>query len=191
MVSLYPDLSEPWSDEEEPLSQAAPRGRDSLDHSRSHRPTPNHLGRENSSKRGGGRGESGVRREEGSDSINLDDFQELYLRNAARPVPAASDEAPVQRRGASFKASPGRERSRAEEEEDGWSRGKRVVSAGVRWVAGARWWKKALLGSLLGLVFAAVLSELQLGKTRKGACSKCVRVFSVLCIHDSTIGCAA
>lgn len=162
MVSLYPDLNDPWSDEEEPgVGQYASSG-EPRDHAGYHaspvqQNVPNH--------HGGGRGRAGTRGADFTDTVNLSDFEEFYLQKSKPSAPAHSQTRNLEHRKSS--EAPG-SRSVGSMEGERWRKGRELVSAGAQWIVGASWWKKAILGSVLGLLCAVVFSELQLGKGTRG-----------------------
>lgn len=164
MASLYPDLNDPWSDEEDPVSghyawgsgESRERAHAGYHASPLQQNAPNH--------HGGGRGRAGMKGADFTDTVNLSDFEEMYLQKSKPPTPAHS-----QVRNLEYRASSDVSGGKGGFMEGGrWRRGKELASAGVQWLMAASWWQKAILGSLLGLLCAIAFSELQLGKATRG-----------------------
>ena len=163
MVSLYPDLNDPWSDEEEPAGGLYARSSGEAREHASYRASPVHENAPN--HHGGGRGRAGTRGADFTDTVNLSDFEEFYLQKAKPSAPALPQTRNLEypRTG----SEPGGGMGGFTEGER-WRRGRELASTSVRWLVAASWWKKAILGSLLGLLCAVVFSELQLGKATRG-----------------------
>ena len=155
MARLYPNLNEPWSDvdEEDPHD-----GEDSMQfYNRETQLERSSRHNYSNTSSGGGR--------EFTDTVSLMEFEDHFLKPRQTPGQNGSE--------------PRREHSEANFRVKSSDTPLKVVSCGrdvalrgLQWVVAASLWKKALLGSGLGLMCAMLLSSLrlQMESPTKGTC---------------------
>lgn len=150
MARLYPTLNEPWSDVDD-------EGEDSMQFYNRERETP----RERSSHRINYSNMSSVRGRDYTDTVSLTEFEDHFLKY--RDTPGQNGPEPQKKHS---------DNSAATSSLNLISGGRDIAFRGLQWVLGASLWKKALLGSGLGLMCAMLISTLrvQLESSVKGTC---------------------
>lgn len=161
MARLYPNLNEPWSDvdDEEPPREDSMRdekfyyGRESRETPRE-RSGPAHSSRHNYSNMSS----SGNR--EFTDTVSLSEFEDHFLKYRQTPGQNHSQTRKMH----------SEDTTAASRVTGGHSSisishivscGRDIASQSLQWVVGASLWKKAVLGSALGLMCAVLLSILR------------------------------
>lgn len=158
MARLYPSLNEPWSDvdEEDP--------RDEEDSMQFY----NREQRESSSRHINYSNTSSERGREFTDTVSLTEFEDHFLKR--RQTPGQNGSEP--RREHSENSETNSRVKSSVTTSNFVSCGRDVALRGLQWVVAASLWKKALLGSGLGLMCAMLLSSfrLQMESPTKGTC---------------------
>lgn len=155
MARLYPNLNEPWSD----VDDEEPRREDSMryDYGRESRDTPRERTGSARSSRHINYNMSSSGNREFTDTVSLSEFEDHFLKYRQSPGHNHSQTRKLHSATASRDSGGHSPISTSHIV----SSGRDVVSQGVRWIVGASLWKKALLGSVLGLMCAMLLGTLR------------------------------
>lgn len=149
MARLYPNLNEPWSD----VDEEDPHGHE--DHSMQFYNRGRETHRERSSYHNYSNMSSG---RDFTDTVSLTEFEDHFLKR--RQTPGQNDPEPRREHSDNSETTSRVKSSGASSNIVSCSRD--IALRGLQWVVGASLWKKALLGSGLGLLCAVLLSTLRL-----------------------------
>lgn len=160
MARLYPNLNEPWSD----VDEEDPHGHE--EHSMQFYNRGRETHRERSSYHNYSNMSSG---RDFTDTVSLTEFEDHFLKR--RQTPGQNDPEPRREHSDNSETTSRVKSSGASSNVVSCSRD--IAFRGLQWVVGASLWKKALLGSGLGLLCAVLLSTLRLqmeSPSSKGTC---------------------